>query len=69
MSDIADRAQDHIEREEALVLAAGHKPPGPKADGHCHNCGEPVEHLFCDSDCRDDYEERIVKQERQQRRA
>lgn len=68
MSDIADRAQDHMEREEALVLAAGRKPPGPARDGHCLNCGAAVEHLFCDSDCRLDYEARTSLGERLHRR-
>jgi hypothetical protein len=26
--------------------------------GLCWNCEEPVTHLFCDPDCRDDYERR-----------
>lgn len=26
--------------------------------GLCWNCEEPVTHLFCDADCRNDYERR-----------
>lgn len=64
MSDIADRAQDHIEREEPLMLAAGKRPPGPTPNGFCHNCGEPVANLFCDNDCRDDFEARTAANRR-----
>lgn len=31
--------------------------------GYCFNCAEPVHspHLYCDLDCRDDYEERLQR--------
>lgn len=58
MSDEADRADEAIE----VMLAAARlrrKPVLPSV-GHCHNCDEPVRagDLFCDADCRDDYERR-----------
>lgn len=33
---------------------------GPKPTGQCFNCDEPVdaERLFCDPECREDYERR-----------
>lgn len=57
MPDIADNAQDHIERETAGLLAA-RKPAGPKADGRCHNCNSlvPPGLRWCDADCREDWE-------------
>lgn len=60
MADICDLAQDHIEREEAARAAqrASQKRNEPKPNGACHNCGEVVAdgHLFCDTDCRSDWE-------------
>lgn len=34
------------------------KTPQLEADGHCYYCDEHVAHgaLFCNTDCRDDYE-------------
>lgn len=33
------------------------------AAGHCHNCGEALARgrLFCDADCRDDWEHRQAR--------
>lgn len=58
MADICDLAQEHIELEAPLILAASKKPDGPKPNGVCHNCGESIcdGTLFCDTDCRDDWE-------------
>jgi len=37
--------------------------------GFCFNCAEPVgtPHLYCDADCRADYEERLLMKRRQGR--
>lgn len=56
MSDIADDAQDHIERENVDMLVKARKPAGPDANGLCHWCGELVDdHLrWCQgAHCRD----------------
>lgn len=54
--DELDRAQmmEEKEREAALLL----RKPVLKPVGVCWYCGEPVhsESLFCDIDCRNDYE-------------
>lgn len=54
--DELDRAQmmEEKEREAALLL----RKPVLKPVGVCWNCGEPVSGttLFCDIDCRNDYE-------------
>ncbi|HAU2959178.1 TPA: hypothetical protein JC757_002997 [Salmonella enterica subsp. diarizonae] len=58
MADEADIAGD-IERErlDALILNRT-RHPLPEA-GRCYNCGDSVPcGLFCDADCRDDYEKR-----------
>ena len=56
--DDADRAQKAEEgrREDALKK----RMPELIAVGFCHNCGEALRPglLFCDADCRDDYEKR-----------
>lgn len=58
MSDAADESQ----RTEELNLAAARmrRKPTLLATGRCYNCEEPVGagRLFCDQDCRDDYERR-----------
>lgn len=55
MSDIADKAQDHIERQLPHTIAGSKKPEGPEANGRCHYCDEIVadEHRWCDTACRD----------------
>jgi hypothetical protein len=60
MADIADLAQEDMERDAPYILAAAKKPAGPVACGTCHNCGEPVapDTKFCDVSCRDDYDNR-----------
>lgn len=58
MADLADRAQQHHDREEALLRAQNRKSVLMPC-GRCHNCREPITlPLFCDTDCRDDYEYR-----------
>jgi hypothetical protein len=57
MSDIADDAQAHIEREMSGLLAR-RKPSGPIATGRCLNCDEIVsdERRWCDKDCHSDWD-------------
>ncbi|WP_044527942.1 hypothetical protein [Herbaspirillum sp. B65] len=58
MSDYADHADNKIYRTIAAGLAAARRAPELQADCRCHFCDEPVagELLFCDVDCRDDYQ-------------
>ncbi len=57
MSDYADNADSRIYRTIAADLAAARCARPLLADFHCHFCDEPIgiELLFCDSDCRDDF--------------
>ncbi|MCL1124131.1 hypothetical protein [Shewanella surugensis] len=59
MSDCADRAASQEQLNFNVAMANRvNTPPLPKI-GRCHNCHEPMdEQLFCDADCRDDYEQR-----------
>ena len=65
--DIADIASDRelLDTANAIKAARQAAPAGPKPCGSCHNCLEPVAEgrVFCDADCREDYEFR-KKQER-----
>jgi hypothetical protein len=64
LSDALDRADVEIQRTIDMGIAnaranlAGSRRLPPK--GYCYNCDEPFpgdnEKIFCDSDCRDDYE-------------
>ncbi|MFJ2987757.1 DUF2116 family Zn-ribbon domain-containing protein [Collimonas sp. NPDC087041] len=58
MSDIADRAAWRIEKDLQNARADVMKQPTLNSDGHCHFCDEQIAHerLFCDVDCRDDYD-------------
>jgi hypothetical protein len=58
MSDHADIADAKIFAVAARGLAAIRRRPVLDADCHCHFCDEAVapEALFCDVDCRDDYD-------------
>ena len=65
MSDIVDLAQPaeamHLQR--ALAAARAQHPPLIPCH-RCHNCEAslPVGTLFCDTDCRDDYQRRTTSQ-------
>jgi len=59
MADIADLAQEHIEKHapyEQLVR----RPVPPPSTGQCLNCGEDLQpgERFCDADCLHDWETR-----------
>ncbi|MFJ3057352.1 hypothetical protein [Herbaspirillum sp. NPDC087042] len=58
MSDHADNADSRIYRTIDAGLAAARRAPALQPDCRCHFCDEPVavELLFCDVDCRDDYQ-------------
>ena len=59
MPDDADRAQEVEERQRAIALAK--RRSTLPICGYCHNCGTTLGTtglLFCDEDCRDDYEKR-----------
>jgi RNA polymerase-binding transcription factor DksA len=72
MSDIADEANSHIDRELELRIAAARNPKPEKfdvPDGEClNNCGEPVSdgRKYCCVECREDAEKRgrILKRQR-----
>ena len=59
MPDIADKAEEHIEREEAAIIAAIRAQASQDARsmvgiGECLWCGEKIDsRRFCDADCRD----------------
>lgn len=58
MSDVGDRAEWRIEKDIQNALAHVKKMPLQESDGHCHFCDEDIAHglLFCNPDCRDDYD-------------
>lgn len=62
----ADRAQAWREQFEQLSISALRKANAPKATGRCLYCAEPLANgvLFCDSDCRDDFERLQQRQAR-----
>ncbi len=58
MGDAADRAQPHVDALVAdAVDRARHQQRLP-AIGECHACGDalPAPQLFCDDECREDFE-------------
>ncbi|MDP2263272.1 MAG: hypothetical protein Q8K24_08950 [Hydrogenophaga sp.] len=57
MADVADLAEEHIEREAPYLLAACHRPVPRVAAGQCLYCDAEAPGLrFCDADCRADWE-------------
>jgi len=54
--DISDQATRREEEFTAAALAV--RKPAIKPVGVCHSCGEDVGEtkLFCDGDCRDDWQ-------------
>lgn len=63
--DDVDRAQERETLDRALAIAAARMPTLP-ATGDCHNCAAsiPSGALFCDADCRDDYERYVSDRRR-----
>lgn len=66
MSDYADNADSRIYRTIAAGLAAARSVPALQPDCRCHFCDEPVavELLFCNVDCRDDYQREQAARQR-----
>lgn len=62
MADQADVAQEIREEDERIRgLQRKKGVPGPRACGACHNCDGKLiiaGALFCDADCRDDWQGR-----------
>ncbi|MBP1314376.1 hypothetical protein [Herbaspirillum sp. 1130] len=58
MSDHADNADSRIYRTIAAGLAVARRAPALQPDCRCHFCDEVVSPnlLFCNIDCRDDYQ-------------
>lgn len=58
MSDHADNADSRIYRTIEAGLAAARRAKALQPDFRCHFCDEPVavDLLFCNRDCRDDYQ-------------
>lgn len=53
LDDQATEAEER-DRERALLM----RKPVLSRTGRCYNCENPVEELYCDVDCRDDFEKR-----------
>ena len=59
MADDADRAEETIENRLSDALAEVRRAPSLVPCEACHYCGNPLTqagHLFCDVDCRSDYQ-------------
>ncbi|HFW3588237.1 TPA: hypothetical protein ACIBIV_002097 [Salmonella enterica subsp. enterica serovar Birkenhead] len=58
MADEADIAGE-IERIRTEAAISGRERHTLPVTGHCYNCDERISAgLFCDADCREDYEKR-----------
>ena len=47
-----------VEEERHLKLALSIRKKVLPKTGYCYNCEDPVEHTFCDIDCKTDWEKR-----------
>lgn len=52
-ADIAGEEEEYLRREAFRKATA---PMRYQRRGKCYNCGEPTDNLYCDVDCRRDYE-------------
>lgn len=58
MTDEVDIASEVEQLRTDAALSARERHALPET-GHCYNCNEVISSgLFCDADCRDDYEKR-----------
>ena len=55
-ADVSDNATVEEARHLALALSIRKQELTPK--GACYNCHESIDTLFCDVDCREDWEKR-----------
>ncbi len=62
MADQLDQASDleELQRQQSIAAHLATTDQRMKSTGQCHNCQEELQGdtLFCDSDCRDDYDKR-----------
>jgi len=59
MPDLIDAAQDADARNrEACIREVPYTHQRVQPTGYCYNCGDHTHSLFCDADCRDDFEKR-----------
>lgn len=60
MADEVDMTAEREERFAPFMIQNSRKPEGPKANGFCHFCDEPVAEglRFCNRGCADDWEKR-----------
>lgn len=56
--DLGHEAEE-FERNLAMTRHRAARNRGLPYTGFCHNCGTSTVELFCDADCRDDYEQRM----------
>lgn len=60
MTDQLDQAQKFEESRRADALRDQALKPAMPFIGSCYNCDAVIDHgLFCDCDCRDDFERRV----------
>lgn len=66
MADIIDNANDRIEIEMGRLLQSK-RYSAMQPTGQCHYCSESVRSnlLFCDSECRDEYDREAAIRRRQ----
>lgn len=61
-SDICDQADELIQMSISRKISEIRSEKALQATGKCLNCDEQVESgLFCDPDCRDDYDFRLKR--------
>jgi len=62
-ADYGNEAAEIFNQDAIRAAAKQHKPL--PMTGFCHNCDEPTAELFCDCDCRNDYEHRVTTRKKQ----
>lgn len=65
IADISSTKEDSILQKVLADVRTKSKGRELMPNGYCYNCGEKIKQgLFCDHDCRDDYEHRISQLKR-----
>ncbi len=70
MSDIADKSDQLIEILTSKAISFASREHYVQSNGHCLFCDESISHaeLFCNTDCRDDYDKEQAALRRNGRR-
>lgn len=62
MADDCDRAAEYQQQDIGHALQRA-RPGGPAPTGECLYCGAPTKARWCDTECRDDWQTEVAREQ------